>query len=508
MVFPSRRHLNQAQRVATHGVTSFLTIPFAPTCVSGVFFLVSAYVPGFWFFIFLALVPFLFEVRRAKTLGHAAIQGALLGTFIIGGSTVATLSAGLASSIGALGPILEEVLVGLSWLLFFVPLVPTVAVFAILFRALRRLSFPAIILLGIAWVGLEYARMFLYNIATYASGVGNPPFFSAGFLGYVLADNNSFLQLASFGGVYALSALVVLVNILMCVALLTPRAHHRLVRVGGLLAILVVVALFPIASLKEQYDMRPHEPLSVGLISLYPTSDEDYVQQVEEATTELLRAEVDLVVLPEGAPYPEGVLEGVPAKTKTQILGTRFANQGGPYASVAEVGFWGEEREVVRGKSVLAAQGEYIVGLFAWGAMLAGLEEELVRFNANGSLRSAQWGKAFSVGESGARASALFCVEMLAPFIGADVVKKEGSNILAFMLAHNQFNNAYTLRVSTERFLKVRAVEAGVPLVASSRATKAYAIDAYGRGLLVLGEREESSWGVVRMSTLSTGQSE
>lgn len=449
---------------------------------------------------FIALVPFLSEIRRSKTLVQTIVQGSVFGICVIGGSTVATLFAGLASGIGALGLVLERVLVVSSWLLFFVPLVPAVVIFAILFRAVGRLSFVSGVFLVVVWVGLEYVRMFLFNIATYAPDVGNPPFFSAGFLGYVLADNSSFLQLASLGGVYLLSAVVLSVNILIYRALQVSSAHLRTKSLAWIFAGVLCIALVPIASLREHADTRPHTPLTVGLMALYPKDEEEFVRQTEEAVTSLLRTDADLIVLPEGAAYPENV----PAE-KTNILGTRFSNRGDLYANVAEVGFAGEEREVVRGKSILAAQGEYVVGLFAWGATLFGLEKELVRFSANGSLTSMRWGESFPVGEHEVRVSALFCVEMLAPFIGADVVKKEHSHLLAFMLSHRQFNGAYTLRVDTERFLKVRAVEAGVPLVASSRETKAYAIDAHGRVLTLFGE-EESAWGAVIVSVLSTGQ--
>lgn len=504
MVFPPHIHLNAIQRIAAHSVTLLTKKPLLLSCLSGVLFLVAAYVPHLWFLVFIALIPFIYGVRGSHTLSQAFLQGLVCGSIVLGGSTAATLSAGLASSIGTLDPLFDRFLVFLSWLLFFLPLVPTVSVFALFLRSPKTLTPISIAWLTGAWVTLEYLRMFVFNIATYAQGVGNPPFFSAGSLGYFLADNSSFLQLAAFGGVYVMSAFVVAVNLALYFFLAGPR-RIRIRGIGTILSILLLIAVLPVAEFRQAGETRTLQSLRVGIMALYPESHEVYEQELAQAVTAFAVTPPDLIVLPEGALYPAAAADNAREElAHTSILGTRFSTLGDFQANIAEAGTSMEARTVVRGKSVLAAQGEYIVGVFAWAANHMGLEEELVRFRANGTLSAMRFGAGFPVGSFGLRASAVFCVEMLMPHIGSRLIQREDSDILVFMLSHAQFNGAYTLEVDTQRFLKVRAVEASVPLVASSHTTKAYAIDRYGRVVAAYGKGGRSEWGVAILEALST----
>lgn len=432
------------------------------------------------------------------------VVGAIVGVCFLGGSTFATLSAGLASSIEGFSPFVEKLLVFLSWLLFFVPLVPTVMVFALILRLPKKLSFGWILCLSLLWVSLEYVRMIIFNVATFAPYINNPPFFSAGFLGYLLADNESFLQLAALGGVPLMSFVVMVANLGMYQMMMVEKRTQKFI-IPAWVIFLSSVAFLPLADIRESLDsQRSWKEVSVGVMSLHATSTKEYEETVVLALSELETQAPDIIVLPEGVSYSQLVLENSEEIGTAHVVGSRFSQVGGVGAHVAEVGRVGtDEHEVVRGKGVLAAQGEYIIGLFSFVARHLGLSQELRNFSAYGNLSTMRWGESFSVGSTGVRASVAFCVEMLQPFLGARLVQEEHSGLLVFLLAHNQFTDAYTLQTDTQRFLKVRAVEAGVPLTASARASHAYVFDAYGRTLGSFGS-DGDAWGVVRVDALST----
>jgi apolipoprotein N-acyltransferase len=339
--------------------------------------------------------------------------------------------------------------------------------------------------------------MYLFNIATYAPGVDNPPFFSASFLGYLLADNTAFLQLATIGGVYLMSFVVISSN--LAFYLITyVRSSLRSRRVFALIGILTAVSFIPVAQIRDALSTKaPHDAITVGLMALYASDQPTYSHEVNTAVAALAAQSPDLIVMPEDAVYtaPETDREGT-----VSILGSGLDSFGGLHENMAYVRTIQDKAiTTVRSKSVLAAQGEYIIGVFVWLAEHTNLSEALGRFRATGIHTATHWGRALIVGADGIPISVAFCVEMLKPYLAADIVHEQGSALVAFMLSHSQFNHPYTLRTDTLRFLKVRAVEAGVPLVASSRATPAYAIDASGRVLASFGVDGTSEWGTITL---------
>lgn len=461
---------------------------------------IAFYGPCFWWAVFFALVPFIHALRTARSLKRALLLSVLFGSVLLGGATVATLWAEPPAYVGEFGATMHFLLVVASWLLFFVPLIPTVVAWTFVAYSVQKLRIFSALGLSVLWALLEWSRMYLFNIATYAPGVDNPPFFSAGALGYILADNSSWLQLASLVGVYGMSAVVMFVNILFYMLLRLQSMRSLAV----LTAVLVTVSVFPVVLIRDALDGQTRTPLTVGIVSLYSSPSQlPLATTTTWSTQNELTQTIDLVVLPEGV-ATSTVSVVIPqrlVRDDTVVLSTRGQERGEVFANIALAQMIGSNSSVpVRAKSILAGQGEYITGVFLALAKGAGVySEELAHHFTTGT-----WSNSFTAGPSSTPVSVMFCVEMLAPGFGKDLAKRDESYLLAIPMSHRQFRGAPTLRIDSLRFLKVRAVEANIPLVASGNATPGYAINRYGQVKKEVGRGGSSEATYAVMEVLST----
>ena len=115
----------------------------------------------------------------------------------------------------------ENKIVLLFWILYLAVLIGSIlfGVFTAVFKRLYQEGFFSIIILAGVWVFLEYIRAkFLFG-------------FTWGHLGYTVHGSLPVLQLAHYGGVYTLSFLIVLINIILFYAL--HRAQEDLIGIEG-----------------------------------------------------------------------------------------------------------------------------------------------------------------------------------------------------------------------------------------------------------------------------------
>jgi apolipoprotein N-acyltransferase len=174
-----------------------------------------------------------------------------------------------------------------------------VAVFAGIIAALAARAGPAALLAApVLWVGLEYARGHLLTG------------FPWGLVGYTQWRNTALLQIASIGGVHALSFLVLLAN--AAIAVLVDRraaVPWRIVAAGGCLLVIVAhaagAAMLPPATPAA----APGRLLEVAAIQANVAQDRKWERAEEDAivtgllalTEEAARDGARLVVWPESA---------------------------------------------------------------------------------------------------------------------------------------------------------------------------------------------------------------
>jgi apolipoprotein N-acyltransferase len=471
--------------------------PFLLTSIGAMLSVTALYLPLLWWVVFVSFIPFVHAIRISSR-KESVILGGLFGSILLGSATIATLWAELPEYGQSFGALTSTLLVFLSWLLFFVPLVPTVIAWAFTVSLVKNIRTASLIGLSVLWALLECSRMFIFNIATFTPQVDNPPFFSAGAVGYLLADNESWLQLASIGGVYLLSAVVVLVNLLLY--LILARKNRKLL--SAVVSVLVLISIFPFVAIRAVLDGQATKTVTVGVFSLYPDDVAQDNQRYESTADNSPSTTLDLVVLPEGVATSTITLfvSETHMRPDTVILSTRPQIGAGLRTNTAYIETKEDARSVpVRAKRILAAQGEYVAGLFLFFAEVFRVQPEKPIQHIYGG----KWSSSFLAGTE-AQVSVLFCVEVLAPGFGRQLVLSDEAQILALPMSHRQFRGAPTLKPDTLRFIKVRAVEAGVPIVASGKLTPGYAIDRYGRVIATVGNDGVTEFASVQLPFLST----
>ncbi len=476
---------------------------------SGVLVLVAFYVPYAWPLIFVALIPLLHGVYGARSRYGAFGAGLLAGMVIVGGTTWWMFSTTtLPGSIG-LSPLTNGIAVIVSWLLIMLFTAPFVGVWALLARSLEVPKMFDAIAVSLLWVMAEYARMYGFNIVTYAANVTNPPFWSTGFVGYVLADSESWLQLASLGGVALMSLMVIGTNIL----LYTFMRQWTLSRARlTVIASIVLVSLLPLGSIRASLDALPVHEISVGLVSLYSSATESEEHSTVSATdqkthiAELVEEGATLIVLPEGSRFhtaSSSVQETITFEGPVIVdsgASSTFQNTNSFWAYATDQS--GTELVPLRTKMVLTPQGEYLIEIFYQFLFLIGKGDIAERFEQRYLLTNGDIGHPLILKDI--RASVLFCFEIFAPEIGRTLVTEQETDLILTMVSHVRFTHSLLLEKDTFRFVRVRAVEARVPLVMSAKQTPAYAFDQYGRVLATIGHTRVSEHAVVRVRVPDT----
>ncbi len=247
---------------------------------------------------FVALVPAILAVRVAPSLRAALLRG---------------LVAGLAYFYAAIWWVSHAMTAfgGLSFGFSFVALsllvgymaVHWAAAFGVSFALRARLGWPLALHLPLVWAALELVRNYLLTGFPWAN------------LGYTQARTPRLAQLAALGGVYAIAALVVLVNAALAEALAARREGRPLPRrtLAVAAALVAAVALHGELRLRAvRARMAAAPTIAVGIVQ--PNIDQsvknrardraDYIlSRLVPLTVEADRAGADLVAWPE-ATYP------------------------------------------------------------------------------------------------------------------------------------------------------------------------------------------------------------
>ena len=242
---PARTRLQRA-------ITSSLINPAEASLVTGSALLTVLSFPNFdlWFFAWISLAPLLFVVARAANLRKAFISGWLWGTiFFYGTCWWLTF------------PMIHYA--GISrWLAYPLLLIPIVfvSVFtalasAVLSLTINRFGFTAIFTAPVIWVAFDWLRYVI-------TGLGSNS------LGYSQAFHPVLIQPAAWGGVSAVTFLLVLSNTIIVFPMIrrTVFANWMSVATSILLAGFISVA----SSLPTGHRASSSEPPATFVIAVQP----------------------------------------------------------------------------------------------------------------------------------------------------------------------------------------------------------------------------------------------
>lgn len=350
-----------------------------------------------------------------------------------------------------------------------------VALFAALTtRCVRRFGSGGLLLAPATWVVTEYLR---------GTVLGGFPWIP---LGNTMVTFLPIAQVASVTGVYGLSALVVLVNTSVAVAMIRPRA--RFVAVTGLAALVAGASIWGGRRLAANDLVRTGTPISVGLIQGNVPQEEKWdparapmiVSRYLQLTEQALAGGAELVIWPESAtPFffeedeaAQVIRDMVRRWGRPLLLGSDEFDPGPPsrlYNSAFMLDRAGATAGVYR-KIHLVPFGEYVPFqrlLFFVGPLVEAVS-------------------AFSPGEAvtmlpvdGHMMSAAICYEVTYPGLMRRAVR-QGSELLATIT-----NDAWYGRSSAAyqhfEMAAMRAIEQGRYLVRAANTGITGIVDPYGR---------------------------
>jgi apolipoprotein N-acyltransferase len=185
-----------------------------------------------------------------------------------------------------------------------------------------RLGLSMVVTLPIAWTAVEWLRTYF------------PIGFPWNLLGYAAYQNLTLIQFAEFTGVYGVSALIVLFNVVVYVVFFRREsARTQGIGLGALSALIVVAWVFGTLRIDGLERERPKESLKFAMVQgnipqsikwdphFLESSFGVYVQQTEEAA----RLGADLIIWPEAAAafffqpteqYPSAFAEDAPYRQR------------------------------------------------------------------------------------------------------------------------------------------------------------------------------------------------
>ncbi len=252
-----------------------------------------------------ALVPAILVVRAARSWRAAALRGLVAGVAFFYAS-IWWVSHAMTAFGGLPGWL---ALVALTLLVLYMA-VHWAAAFAISWKIRDGLGWALPVHLPVVWAALELCRNYLLTGFPWAD------------LGYTQARTLPVAQLAALGGVYAIAALVVLVNAVVAEAILAWREERPLPRRALAVAAVLLAATWAHGVLRlraVRARMAAAPALTVGIVQ--PNLDQsvknhmrdeaEYVlSRLVPLTLEADRAGADLVAWPE-ATYPFYVPPGI-----------------------------------------------------------------------------------------------------------------------------------------------------------------------------------------------------
>ncbi|MCB8933181.1 MAG: apolipoprotein N-acyltransferase [Fimbriimonadaceae bacterium] len=441
----ARQRAAAAQRDSRSPVVAFFGSPFGAALVSAIL-LLAAFPPfDLSLLVFVALVPWLGALADA-TPRQAARSGYAFGLVFMGGQMF------------WLQPFVSRWTH--SWVLGTVPWLLATAAGALYFMGAgwlvqRCWSWRRPWLIPIVWAGVELLRSYILVLA-----------FPWGLVATPLWLLTPMIQLAHYGTIYAVSAWVVLANVLGARFL---RGDRFLETRNGAMALVALLAL----SLVRYNAPAPGEVKTVTLgqpgVDLAfgdpARTDREVAMAVNEIILSAATQNVDLVVLPEGL-VNEGAFP--PHPSFDVIPGTVFGGKrGGDPAYQAAFAFDGKWHYA--DKTRLVVFGEYVPGR----QFLPFLDAFHV---PGGDLQPGERVTAIDVG--GLRVGPMLCFEGLF----YDVGLKQAANG-AQLLAQMSIDDWYMGTAAPDQLRMAapfRAVEAGVPMVRAASLGYSLAVDARG----------------------------
>jgi apolipoprotein N-acyltransferase len=327
------------------------------------------------------------------------------------------------------------------------------------------------------WLLCELVGAVIFSIATVGPGSFIQSYFSFGSVGYLLGYTPLGIQLASLGGVYGLTIIIVLVGA-VCTYLVQRQWYRYVVLV---LIIVAVGFIYPFPS-------ESSSSKSVSVISINTSFDAGYLRTDEgqatraltlkAAVTEALRYNPQYILLPEDSRYLESQF-GLVANPAT-VNQFRFLHQGQGVVVIdsGRVEF-ADGSSVLRAhlldtntntvtqfdKQYLVPQGEYVPTLYNSILRLMGYGSLIEKIAEDSSYRS---GPLLQTAHTPTNLPAvLFCFESVYPKGVVAVTRNRPVPFVAHPISHAWFHSPQILWQQLDVMLQIQARYSGLPIVSA-----------------------------------------
>lgn len=461
---------------------------------------VSFSYPDIWFVGFGALIPLLYFLNQKQESFRAAFFDSWMFGFVFLGVVFGWMWDTLPLSwVGIESPLWGASFVFLGWFL----MTAVLSFFIGLWGLAARFSFNhtpwALLGIPLLWVIFEYVRMWGFSLLTLGPESLVGPYFSFGFLGYLLSENVFLLSFAGVGGVgvYMLSFFVAAVNVVLYGVFFRYGARSFPVKCA------VVVGIFALLVLHTPYKAEISgrtggtEIHKAALVTTrFPTSvslTKEHAHERTDAFKDIVHSigasthNPDIIIFPEGArflgslfrsgelvPFFKNALGG----KETLIMDSNRVTSRSSEAKSAIFYYNTKEENLVRSEKVLLApQGEYIPYYLEFVLRILGREDIVRGLEKN---RAYAQGEHVRVGEYGnTKVGGLSCSEIVSPSLYDDITDK-GADILVSLASHASFNSSRALYNQVLAMAKVHAVKNDRPFVQVSNFASSFIIDRNG----------------------------
>jgi len=473
---------------------------------SGVLLSLSYTVSSLWFLSFVALVPLLVVLRNTEQKRVRFLWAFLAGTIYFGSVFSFLFSAHPITWSGIDNPALSVAFISGIWISTAVLFSLFTGIWGVLARQMSK-NTSSVITLASLWVLFEWIQALSLSLLWWETQGLVGPHWTFGFIGYTLAGFPLLLSLASLGGVYLLSFVVVGINGLIFRTIVlqhTQKHSYRKLLLTCLFLALLSVTLYTInARARDNAEVIQVASLYTNFGPLFFTTPES------ESTKNLQIAGLfdtilfegknpHLILLPENSEYlasltaekRKDLVRRMSKKEKVVIVDSYYSYDSEQNRKVAVLEYETGNNEIQSyTKQLLVPTAEYLPRIILLLGNLF-LEKDWNVYFEN--YLSIEKGGETTVGmHENLRIGALFCSEVLTPTLYKESTQR-GANLLVNTASHSILNSSEQIYNQILKFSKVRAVENNRFFVQSGNSVPSFAIDNHGRMLGETGRSKNS----------------
>ena len=438
-------------------------------------------VPFLWPLVLCAVVPFL-ALLRGKALSRTFFVGVLFGLCHVAIALAWFWFTMPLDWLPQSEGLNTAFVVGVPWIVLACVLALPFGVWAMIVSRLPR-NIGYSFWVGCTWVCAELASAFLYSLLSLSDSTFLGVDFSIHWIGYALAYNGVFLQLAWYGGVFALSFFALCINALLLQFFLREVSLKRGAEIVLIFSVLLAVPWFRFDNKENSLSTT----LRVAAVALFIETNHIAAQDMMTLQEKLAYESPDVLLFPEGFGVEALFKNDMHLSSKTETIVSEKVFDSGVRAG--RLALVSADRIVthIQDKHFLLPFGEYIPYAYAPFARLLGTTPVAEKIKNEAELYPGA--KPRFVPLRHARAGVLFCSESMSPVLYGYTVA-QGANVLLNTSSYGWFHGSHFVFEKMQSMAQVRAVETDRWYVQASHMAPTFVLDNRGR------VQSESAWGI------------